>query len=146
MGVCRRYLKNKEEAEDCLQDAFIKIFKNLDSFRNEGDLAAWARRVTVNTILTRLNSKKIMTEELDSTFEYSTSLCYNNTELTVNVEDLLKIINALSGDKRTVFNLYVIEGFSHKEIAEVLNIKEAYSRNLFSKARKELMNELNNRR
>ena len=135
MGVCRRYLRHKEEAEDCAQEVFIKIFKNLQKYTGEGPFEAWTRRITVNEalIFIRKNSKISFNEDIDDHSEIISSNV--NVLSEINHEELLSLLNKLPEGKRLVFNMYVIEGYSHKEIGEALNISENTSRSQFFKAR-----------
>lgn len=135
MAVCLRYTKSKAEAEDCLQDAFIKIFNNLKNFNGSGPVEAWARRITVNTLISYLNKHKAMKQSYD--IEDHKDYINSNEDLSdrLSYNELIKIINLLPDSKRTVFNLFVIEGFSHREIAEMLEITESTSRAQLSKAK-----------
>ncbi|MCC6816817.1 MAG: RNA polymerase sigma factor [Saprospiraceae bacterium] len=134
MGVCMRYSKDKMEAEDLLQDSFIKIFTNLESFKNDGPLEAWARRIIINTSIKKYHKMSYQNEspssdlmpEKTTDFSALDGLLYN---------ELLEMVNDLPQGYRVVFNLYAVEGYSHKEIAELLNIKEATSRSQLVKAR-----------
>lgn len=133
-AVCMRYAKNREEAEDLLQDGFVKVFNNIDKFRNEGSFEGWVRRIIVNTAIEeyRKSSKMYpMTNVEDSHIE----LFWEESSKDLELEDLLKLINSLSIGYRTVFNLYVIEGYAHKEIAKMLNITEGTSKSQLARAR-----------
>jgi RNA polymerase sigma factor (sigma-70 family) len=143
MGVCRRYLRHKEEAEDCAQEVFIKIFKNLPKYNGDGPFEAWVRRITVNEALTfiRKNSKINFNEDVEDHQE-SVSNGYNALS-DMQHQELLELLNKLPEGKRMVFNMYAIEGYSHKEIGEILNITENTSRSQFFKARDTLAGLLN---
>ncbi len=138
-ALCLRYTKNRQEAEDWLQEAFVKIFQNLDKFKFEGSFEGWARRITVNHILTeyRKNQRWGTIADLESVLELSESR--ESPHSAVLHEELIKFINLLPEGKKLVFNLYVIEGYSHKEIAELLNITEGASRGQLAKAREMLI-------
>lgn len=133
-GVCLRYVKDREIAEDLLQDGFVKIFTNIDKFRGEGSFEGWARRIFVNTAIEayRKSIKMYPIVDLESAMHFEGELVYNET---LELEDLMKLINGLSPGYRTVFNLYVIEGYAHKEIAELLNISEGTSKSQLARAR-----------
>lgn len=138
MGVCLRYSDNTEEAEDVVQNGFISVFENISSFRSEGSLEGWVRRIMVNTALTQLrkNKKLKLNVELDSV-EYMLPGTNHITE-KFGANDLLKIIQTLPTGFKTVFNLYAIEGYSHKEIGEMLNISEGTSKSQYSRAKASL--------
>ena len=146
LGVAIRYIKDKERAEDVLQDAFIKVFKNLKKFKHDGSLEGWIRRIVVNTALDQLrkNKKRQGDVELDDSFlELTTN---NFTEERLQAESLMKIVQQLPDGYRTVFNLFAIEGYSHKEIAKKLNITENTSKSQYSRAKsvlREILNKLN---
>ncbi len=134
-GVCLRYSQSYDEAQDLLQEGFLKVFQNLKSFRNEGDLEGWIRRIMINTAIEKY---RIRIKELSSyNDELGNSLTLdNNLGLDyLNTRDLLDLIQTLPIKYKLIFNLYAIEGFSHKEIAEQLNITESTSRSNLARAR-----------
>jgi RNA polymerase sigma factor (sigma-70 family) len=139
--VCRRYAVDDMEAEDMLQEGFIRIFNNIQKFKFEGSFEGWMRRVVVNVALKHLQKKKIqLTEIKESTTEYfslSTS-AYDD----LNEEALLKLIHQLPKGYKIVFNMAVIEGYSHEEIAKFLNIQPSTSRSQLVKARKMLQEQI----
>ncbi len=133
--VCLRYAKDRAEAEDMLQDGFIKIFTDLHQFTFQGPLGAWMRRVVVNIALQliRKNKRFQMNEDIESIAdEYQTDASVFSQ---MNVKALTKLIQTLPDGYRIVFNMYVVEGYSHKEIAEQLNIKVNTSKSQLSKAK-----------
>ena len=133
-GVCLRYAANTEEAEDILQEGFIKIFKKISSYRGDGSFEGWIRRIFVNTAIEQFRKKTYLqpiTEQEESTIEGKyISVLDNMAE-----KDIIKLIQQLSPGYRTVFNMYVIEGFTHKQIAESLNISEGTSKSQLSRAK-----------
>ncbi len=141
-GVCLRYAKNKMEAEDIMQEGFIKVFQNLKNFRCDGSLEGWVRRIMVNTAINyyKSNLKYLQTLDIDD--------CSNNDSISVEATDnislktLLSLIQKLPEGYRMVFNLYVIEGYSHREIADSLGISENTSKSQLSRARKVLQDKL----
>lgn len=135
MAVCLRYAENREMAEDVLQESFVKVFKNLKKFTNEGSLEGWIRRIMVNTSLDAIRKNK--KRKLDTQVESVAYLAPQNDyiEESLMAEDLMLIINKLPEGYRVVFNLYAIEGYSHKEIAETLRISENTSKSQYSRAR-----------
>ena len=133
--VCLRYATDHAEAEDMLQDGFIKIFSDLHQFSFQGPLGAWMRRVVVNIALQhiRKNKRLTMSEEIENIAdEYQTDASVFSK---MNVEGLTKLIQKLPDGYRVVFNMYVIEGYSHKEIAAQLNIQVNTSKSQLSKAK-----------
>jgi RNA polymerase sigma factor (sigma-70 family) len=132
MTICRRYAGDQVEAEDMLQEAFIRVFTYIRQFRFQGSLEGWIRRVTVNTSLRILQSKKIRFLEIQDA-----SLESGNPDVLsrLSEEELLQLIGSLPPGYRIVFNLYVLEGYSHEEIGALLRIKPASSRSQLSKAK-----------
>lgn len=140
MTICRRYSCDQKEAEDMLQEAFIRVFTYIHQYKSEGPLAAWIRRVTVNTALTVLKNKKVHFAEIRESQDHH---AIDPDALTnLNEEELLQLINRLPDGYRVVFNLYVLEGYSHDEIAEWLGIKPASSRSQLAKARRMLQEQI----
>jgi RNA polymerase sigma factor (sigma-70 family) len=141
MTVCRRYACDQNEAEDMLQDAFIKVFTHLDQYRSEGSLEGWIRRIVVHSALKVLQKKRIRftdlaleTDALPSTDAGALS--------AMSAAELMKLISALPDGYRVVFNLYVIEGYDHNEIAALLDISPATSRSQLLKARRALRDQI----
>ena len=145
-GVALRYSRNKSEAEDVLQEAFIRIFKYIKSFegRNQGSLSAWIKTIVINTTLSynRNNKKHHYTEDVDEVqvgenpvFDMS-----SDSDTDERKNKIMKAMQQLPHGYRTVFNLYSLEGYTHKEIAEILDISENTSKSQLSKARKYLRN------
>lgn len=140
-GVCLRYARDRDEAEDNLQEGFIKVFTSLKDFRFEGSFTGWVRRIMVTTSLDkyRNNRKLIRVEEMKKT---ETPVEENRAVTEIPVEDLLKIIQELPPRYRMVFNLYVMEGYSHLEISRELGISEGASKSDLSRAREILRKKL----
>jgi len=141
-GVCLRYAGNPMEAEDILQEGFIRVFKNLHHFRYEGSLEGWVRRTMANTAINYYKKQlKFQKEiELNETITFATNQDDGLSKLAV--EELLKIIHELPVGYRTVFNLYVIDGYTHKEIGTLLGVSENTSKSQFSRARNAIQQEL----
>jgi RNA polymerase sigma factor (sigma-70 family) len=141
MAVCRRYARHELEAEDILQDAFIKVFDNLDKFEFKGSFEGWIRRIVVNTALKNFQRASFQKEQMGLESFDEQSL---DPEAVSNLqeEELMDLISKLPDGYRVVFNLYVIEGFSHKEIADMLEIGESTSRSQLVKARKMLKEQI----
>ncbi len=129
------------EAEDILQDSFVKIFRNLKQFKFEGSFEGWIRRIVVNTALKHCQKKKVKFDEIKPDVTQAGSLepqAYQHLGET----DLLQLIHKLPEGYKVVFNLHIIEGYSHEEIANLLNIKDSTSRSQLVKARRYLQNEI----
>lgn len=134
MTVCRRYSNDQKEAEDLLQESFIKVFSHISQYRFEGSLEGWIKRIVVNTALRVLKSKKIHFSAINEDTHETQSI--DSQALTnLNADELLKLIDNLPEGYRIVFNLYALEGYDHNEIAKLLNINPGTSRSQLSKAR-----------
>jgi RNA polymerase sigma factor (sigma-70 family) len=137
MTICRRYTNDTSEAEDILQEAFIRIFDNLDQFRFECPLEGWMRRIVINTAIRHCKKKKIHFKEVDERVMESPSYdagIYSH----LGEEEILRLIQTLPDGYRMVFNLYVIDGYSHEEIGAMMGIHEGTSRSQLAKARRML--------
>ena len=142
-GVCLRYAENEDEAKDILQDGFIKVFLNLKQFNDKGSFEGWIRRIVVNTALEKFRDKKHMFA-VSMNAEYDPNInFYDHIISELSAKDLLKLIQELSPQYRTVFNLYAIEGYSHKDICDILDIKEGTSKSNLSRAREILKEKVN---
>jgi RNA polymerase sigma-70 factor (ECF subfamily) len=133
-GVCLRYAGNAEEAEDILQEGFIKIYKKLNSYRGEGSFEGWIRRIFVNTAIEHFR-KKTYQQPITEKHETTVEAQYLSVLDELAEKDILKLIQELSPGYRTVFNLYVVEGYTHKEIGDMLNISEGTSKSQLSRAK-----------
>lgn len=133
-AVCLRYAGSSEEAEDILQEGFIKIFKKLSSFRGEGSFEGWIRRIFVNTAIEHFRRKRYLqpvTEKEENTIEGNLLSVLDN----LGEKDILELVRQLSPGYRTVFNMYVVEGYTHKEIGDILGISEGTSKSQLSRAK-----------
>lgn len=144
-SVCLRYAGEREQAVDLLQEGFITLFEKLDTYKGDGSFEGWARKIFVNTSLMWLRRKDAlrMSEDLDNARGLSTDIPSQMED--IGYKDLMALITALPPGFRTVFNMYVIEGYSHKEIAEELGITETTSRTQLSRARLWLQEKIKNR-
>lgn len=135
-AVCLQYSGNDEEARDILQEGFIKIFENLHQYKHEGSFDGWLRRITVNTALERFRSRHNLyrVDDIDSIQEPDADPD-NEDYAGLEANDLLEIIRELPPKYRMVFNLYAIEGYSHKEIGKLINISEGTSKSNLARAR-----------
>jgi RNA polymerase sigma factor (sigma-70 family) len=141
MGVCLRYASSQFEAEEILQIGFIKVFKNINQFAEKGSFEGWIRRIMINTAIEQ-SRKRIIFQDIDE-IEENTVLNSQWFEIdSLEVRDLLKMVQELALGYRLVFNMYVIEGFSHKEIALALDISESASKSQLFRARVRLQEKI----
>ena len=143
--VCIRYVGDRGTAEDILQDGFVTLFSRLDSYKGEGSFEGWARRIFVTTSLMYLRKKDAL--KMSDDLQAARGL---QTEVTGQIEnigykELMEIIMSLPVGFRTVFNMYAVEGYSHKEIADILGISEVTSRTQYSRARAVLLAKIKER-
>jgi RNA polymerase sigma factor (sigma-70 family) len=147
MGVCLRYCPSRAEAEDALQNTFVKLFTRLDQYRGDGPFEAWARRVAVHTALHAVEQHRLRhptstgAADLDGYAAELPSAAPSALD-TLAADDLLRHLAALPPGYRTVLNLYAIEGYSHPEIAQLLGISEGTSKSQLSRARQLLAQRL----
>ena len=134
-AVCLRYMGDRMPAEDILQDGFITLFSKLDSYSGEGSFEGWARKIFVNTALMSLRKTDAL--KLSDDLEEAGNLSSDISSQIQNIgyKEIMKIVMKLPDGYRTVFNMFVVEGFSHKEIAQALNISEVTSRSQLQRAR-----------
>jgi len=138
MAVCLRYMGNKDDAEDVLQEGFVTVFTKIDSYSGAGSFEGWARKIFVNTALMHLRRTDALGLS-DDIEEARTLFTEEATPIErIGYKELLKMIAALPPEYRTVFNLYVLEGYSHKDISEELGCTEATSRSRLQRARLKL--------
>ncbi|MFN4941660.1 MAG: RNA polymerase sigma factor [Bacteroidota bacterium] len=140
MSLCLRYCNSQEEAEDALMEAYVKIYDNLAKFRFQSSLETWMRRVAVNLCINKIRARKHIWASITDD-EYRLGYADDAFE-DLQVNQIMKMVEALPVGYRTVFNMYAIEGYSHKEIAEMLGIDEGTSRSQFAKARKVLQQQI----
>ena len=138
-AVCLRYANDHHSAQDFLQEGFIKVFQNIDRFKGTGSFEGWLKRIFINTAIEQLRkNKKFAHADLDQ--EYQISNNDLNALDNLAVEDLLQLLKKLPEGYRTIFNLYVIEGYNHKEIADMLGISDGTSKSQLARARKTIQN------
>lgn len=140
MGTCRRYLNNPDEALEACQDVFLKVFKNISKYDNKRDIKKWIGSIAINECIDRLRSKKKQFADQTVDYEEASNITYLNTEISeqLDAEIILKIINRLDEKYKTVFLLYVVDGYSHREIGDLLSISNNTSKWLLTEARKKL--------
>lgn len=144
-AICVRYLKNLDDANDALQEGFIKIYEKIDNYRGDGSFEGWMKRVQVNVCLMHLRKKKnniVLEEEQLEELQYTEQLDDEDDFIKFPPEKLFKLIKGLSEGYRAVFNMYVLDGYTHKEIAEKLSISEGTSKSQLARAKKILKQEI----
>lgn len=140
-ALCLKYSRNYQDAEDTLQDSFLTIFKKMPQYQHKGSFEGWMKRITINTALQKYREKsplQLVSEASDEEIVEEIELETEN----VNIDVLLELIQSLPDRYRLVFNLYVLDNYSHKEIAELLNISVGTSKSNLSRARQILKKEM----
>lgn len=140
LSVCRQYVKDIHHAEDLMITSFMKVFANLGNFENKGSFEGWIRRIMINECISFIRVKKKVSF-LDD--EYYREESFNNIESGLSVDDIQSLIDALPEGYKMIFNLYAIEGYKHKEIADMLGINEGTSKSQLSHARRLLQEQIN---
>ena len=135
LGVCYRFAKNREDAEDMLQEGFIKVFAQIHQYRNEGALEGWIRRIVVHTCINILKKNKKFSDSVDITYASGVGIREENIPSIMQAKQVVECIRLLPVGYRTVLNLYAIEGYSHKEIGNMLDIEESTSRSQYTRAK-----------
>ena len=141
--VCIRYSKNREEAEETLQEGFIKVFEFIQQFKGAGSFEGWMRKIMVNCALQKYRSKSHLHPVIDIETTDSDQLISEDILSQLDTKELLKMVQQLPPGYRMVFNLYVFEGYKHREIAELLGISEGTSKSNLSDARAILQKAVN---
>lgn len=134
-GVCLRYAGNAVEAEDILQEGFIKVYDKIGSYRGEGSFEGWIRRIFVNTAIEHFR-KKIYLQPITETEENTIEGKYLTVLDELAEKDIIQLVQQLSPGYRTVFNMYVIEGYTHKQIGDALGVSEGTSKSQLSRAKR----------
>jgi RNA polymerase sigma-70 factor (ECF subfamily) len=138
LGLCMRYLQNRDEAEDVMQDAFVKVFTKLHTYKGEGSFEGWVKRIAANTALNALQKKKRIYFERQ--LEIVETIVFDEEEQELlGLPEIIACMEALPDGYRTIVNLALIEDFTHREIAEQLGISESTSRSQLARARQALM-------
>ncbi|MDB5229732.1 MAG: sigma-70 family polymerase sigma factor [Chitinophagaceae bacterium] len=135
LSVCYRFSQSREDAEDMLQEGFIKVFTQMHSFQNKGAFEGWIRRIVVHTCINQLKKHKKFNENVD--LEYATNVYVREDAVPalMQAKQVIECIRLLPVGYRTVLNLYAIEGYSHKEIGDMLDIEESTSRSQYTRAK-----------
>jgi len=145
-NVCLRMVKNETDAEDLLQSSFVDIFTKLHSFRFQSSVGAWIKRIVINNCINFLKKRRIQLEELDVERHDHTAKTVTTPVMGISVDAVKTAMTELPDGYRVVFTLYLLEGYDHKEIGEILGITEATSKSQYSRAKKKLQNILISRR
>lgn len=140
LGVCYRYTKSVTDAEDVLQEGFVKVFKYLHQYRSDGELGAWIRRIMVNTAINYLKQSSKYQYDLSFTDITLHPVSDENPQVYLQAKELANLVRQLPTGYQTVFNLHAIEGYTHVEIGEMLGINEGTSRSQYMRARNLLIN------
>jgi RNA polymerase sigma-70 factor (ECF subfamily) len=140
LGVCYRYTKSLKDAEDVLQEGFVKVFLNLNQYRREGELGGWIRRIMVTTALNFLKRNQNYRDQMYFPSEYLHPVINDDPVITLEAKQLTDLIRQLPPGYQTIFNLHAIEGYSHVEIGEMLGITDGTSRSQYARARALLIN------
>lgn len=135
LAVCYRYAKSREDAEDMLQEGFIKVFSQIHQFEHRGVLEGWIRRIIVHTCINNLKKNKKFSDRVDLIQAAGISSGGDHIASILQAKQVVECIRLLPMGYRTVLNLYAIEGYSHKEIAEILEIEESTSRSQYTRAK-----------
>ena len=137
-STCLRMLRVEADAEDALQNAFIDVFTKLDSFRYESTIGAWIKRIVVNTCINHLKKRKLLTTDWDESIPLPEEPVFDDSEQEYQVARVKKAVQELPDGYRVVFSLYLLEGYDHAEIGQILNISEATSKSQFSRAKQRI--------
>jgi RNA polymerase sigma factor (sigma-70 family) len=145
LSVCLRYVADKSEAEDILQDSFLKIFKNIKEYSGKGHFEAWIKKIAINTAITHFHKEKkhYYHEEIDGVAENEIQYTLS-PDKEYDVVELQNLLKKMPEGYRIIFNLYAIEGYKHREIAEQLQIDESTSKTQYLRAKKWLVKEITN--
>jgi len=135
LGVCFRYTKSMSDAEDVLQEGFVKVFKHLKQYKSDGELGAWIRKIMVNTALNYLKSNRKYQYDLSFDEMPLHLVSTDNPEVTLQTKELAELIRQLPTGFQTIFNLHAVEGYTHVEIASMLGISDGTSRSQYARAR-----------
>jgi RNA polymerase sigma factor (sigma-70 family) len=135
LGICYRYTKSMTDAEDVLQEGFVQVFRNIDQYRNEGELGAWIRRIMVNTSLNYLKRNKRYRSEMVFEETPMHPILEETPDIQLQAKELAALIRQLPTGYQTIFNLHAVEGYTHVEIAAMLGINETTSRSQYARAR-----------
>ena len=140
LGLCYRYTKSMDDAEDVLQEGFIKVFAKLKQYKYEGDLGAWIRRIMVNSALNYLKKNARFRDEFFNDLSEMHPVVRETPEVLLDAKELAALIRRLPAGYQTIFNLHAVEGYTHPEIGEMLGITDSTSRSQYTRARVLMLN------
>ncbi len=146
LGICYRYTKSLDDAEDVLQEGFVKVFTHLNQFKHDGPLGGWIRRIMVNCSISYLRKHNRYRTQMDFEKTPMHPVMENDAIIKINTQELVDLIRLLPAGYQTVFNLVAVEGYNHIEVAEILEISENTSRSQYSRARAVLIKWLNEKK
>ena len=135
LGLCYRYTKSMADAEDVLQDGFIKVFKNLHQFKGAGELGGWIRKIMVNTAINYLKNQSRYQHDFSFVDNSLHPVSDESPEIILNAKELADLIRQLPTGYQTIFNMHAVEGYTHVEIGKILGINEGTSRSQYARAR-----------
>ncbi len=138
-NVCYRMMNNREEAEDMLQEAFTLAFTKLDSYRYESGFGTWLKRITVNTCINAINKRKVELSYCEEIYRYEQSEEADEEDVQFTVANVTEAMNKLPKGGKMVFSLYLLEGYDHSEIAQIMGITESTSKSQFMRARRRIV-------
>lgn len=141
LGLCFRYIQDRTEAEHVMIGGFVKVFKKITQYKGEGSLEGWVKKIMVNESLMYIRKNQMLSVNVEIE-EVQDVIDYDHLDQLLQAEDILKLIEDLPIGYRTIFNLYAIEGYSHEEIAQKLDISQGTSKSQLSRARKMLQGKL----
>ena len=139
-NICRRMIGNEEEAKDALQDAFVTVFINIKKLKEEATFSAWVKRIVINQCINTLKKKRLVTSSLENEHEVIEITEENEGFSEHNIQKVIEAIDKISEGCRTVLNLYLFEGYDHKEISQILSISESASKAQYCKAKSKIRN------
>ncbi len=138
-NICLRMMGNEADAEDMLQNAFVDVFLKINSYRSEATIGAWIKRIVINTCINHLKKRRLNTTEWDDRIgDQPAETDYKAQDASLDVEMVKRAMDELPDGYRTVFSLYLIEGYDHKEIADIMGVTEATSKSQFSRAKRKM--------
>lgn len=140
-GCCLKYAPNEQEAQDILQDSFITIFEKIEQFKGKGSFEGWCKRIAINTALQRYRGAQVY--KLEDTTNLQEELVEVDSIEDISIDELLRMIQQLPDRYRMVFSMYSLDGYNHKEIADLMNISEGTSKSNLSRARQSLQQTIN---
>lgn len=143
-NICHRIIGNQEEAEDVLQEAFVNAFQHIHSYQGKASFGAWLKKIIVNKAVSYLRKQQLELVELEDRFELKNEGEVNDIDLVLKVETIRDAIQKLPNGFRVVFSLYLLEGYDHKEISEILGISESTSKSQYNRAKNKLREILKN--